>query len=219
MLLNDWLVLGLPLTLIALAMLLTAKDLPMTALPFLVVIFLLLYPLLPAGLQLFYRSRRVRTVFELEGSGSTALDDKPMPRLVLCSLLAFFALFLHGLLLFNGAFPLFGRFFFGFSGLLATQLAILVLLVVAWGLFRGRPWAWWAALIMLAFLILTATTTFLATTPADLFAGIHLAEMEREILANIPFQSYQLLLFFAPPLLVTLILLIVWRRDFALQAD
>ena len=50
----------------------------------------------------------------------------------------------------------------------------------------GRPWAWWAALVTLVLMILTATVTFLLTTPADLFAGMHLAETEREILANVP---------------------------------
>lgn len=217
MLLDDWLVLGLPLTLIALAMLLTAKDLPMAALPFLVVIFLLLYPLLPVGLRLFYRSVRVRTLFEQQGSGLAALEDKPMPHLVLGSLLAFFALFLHLPLIFNGAFPLFGRYLFNASGLLATQLAILVLIVVAWGIIRGRPWAWWGALLALAVLILSAAVTVLATTPTDLFAGMHLAEMEREILANVPLQSYQPLLFFVSPLLISLILLVAWRQEFGFR--
>ncbi|MGD8855951.1 MAG: hypothetical protein PVG33_06460 [Chloroflexota bacterium] len=218
-LLIDWLVLGLPLTLVALAMLLTSKDLPMAALPLLVIIFLLLYPLLPVGLLLLYRSRRVRILFEREGSGPAVLEGKPLAHLVLSSLLAFFTLFLHGSLLFNGAFPFFGRYLFDFPGLLSTQSAILVLIVVAWGIFRGRPWAWWAALVTLVLMILTATVTFLLTTPADLFAGMHLAETEREILVNVPLQSYQLLLFFVPPLLVSLTLLIAWRREFGLRVN
>jgi len=215
-LLIDWLVLGLPLTLIAFLMLLTSKNIPSSALPLLIVIFLLLYPILPVGLLLFYRSRRVRLLFERDGSGSAALDEKPMPRLILGSLMAFFVLFLHLPLLFNGAFPLFGRYLFDFEGLLVTQLAIVILIVVAWGVFRGRPWAWWGALFYLVIIILSATVTFLVTTPTDLFAGMHLAEMEREILQNVPLQSVHLLLLFAPPLLVTMALLIAWRREFGL---
>jgi hypothetical protein len=214
MLLSDWLVLGLPLTLIAFAMLLTSKDIPTGALPLLIVIFLLFYPLLPIGLLLFYRSRRVRAILERDGSGPAALEDKPMAYLVLGSLLTFFVLALHLPLLFNGAFPLFGRFLFDFNGLLATQLAILALIVITWGVFRGRRWAWWAALFYLALMILSATATFLATTPADLFAGMHLAETEREILRDVPLQSIHLLLLFVSPLLVTLALLIAWRRQF-----
>jgi hypothetical protein len=68
-------------------------------------------------------------------------------------------------------------------------------------------------------MILSATATFLSTTPADLFAGMHLADTEREILGNVPLQSYQLLLFFIPPLLVTLALLIAWRRAFGLGSE
>ncbi|MFN2224471.1 MAG: hypothetical protein ACK2UH_18085 [Candidatus Promineifilaceae bacterium] len=83
----------------------------------------------------------------------------------------------------------------------------------------GRPWAWWAALVTLVLMILTATVTFLLTTPADLFAGMHLAETEREILANVPLQSTQLLLLFVPPLLVSLVLLIAWRREFGQGID
>lgn len=215
-LLTDWLVLGLPLTLIAFLMLLTSKDIPSSALPLLIAIFLLLYPLLPGGLLLFYRSHRVRALFEQRGSGSAALEDKPISHLVLGSLLAFFVLFLHLPLLFNGAFPLFGRYLFDLSGLLATQMAIAALIVITWGVFRGQSWAWWAAVLYLILMILTATTTFLVTTPADLFSGMHLAEMELEILDNVPLQSYHLLLLFVPPLLVTLALLIAWRRAFGL---
>ncbi|MGD2078603.1 MAG: hypothetical protein PVH18_09485 [Chloroflexota bacterium] len=215
-LLTDWLVLGLPLTLIAFLMLLTAKDIPSSALPLLIAIFLLLYPLLPGGLLLFYRSDGVRTLFEQDGSGPAALEEKPLAHLVLGSLLAFFALFLHLPLLFNGAFPLFGRYLFDLNGLLATQIAIAALIVVCWGVFRGRPWAWWAAVLYLILMMLTATITFLVTTPADLFSGMHLAEMERQILDNVPLQSYQLLLLFVPPLLVTLALLVTWRRTFGL---
>jgi hypothetical protein len=216
MLLADWLLLGLPLTLIAFAMLLTSKDIPASALPLLIAVFLLLYPVLPVGLLLFYRSRRVRTLFERDGSGSAAMEDKSIPRLVLGSLLAFFVVFLHLPLLFNGAFPMFGRFLFDFNGLLATQIAVLMLVVVSWGIFQGRRWAWWGAFIYLTFMILSATMTFLNTTPVDLFAGMHLAEAEQEILRAVPLQSFHLLLLFVPPLLVTLSLLLAWRQDFGL---
>jgi hypothetical protein len=219
MFLYDWLVLGLPLTLIAFAMLLTSKDIPIGALPLLIVIFLLLYPILPIGLLLFYRSRRVRVALERDGSGSAALESKPLAHLVLGSLLTFYVLALHLPLLFNGAFPLFGRFLFDFNGLLVSQLAILVLIVVTWGVFRGRRWAWWGAVLYLAWMILSAATTFLARTPADLFAGMHLAETEREILRNVPLQGVHLLLLFVAPLLVTLVLLIAWRRQFGLDSD
>lgn len=219
MLLIDWLVLGLPLTLIAFAMLLTSKDIPIGALPLLVVIFLFLYPLLPVALLFFYRSRPVRLLFEQDDLGPAALERKPMPHLVLGSLLTFFFLFLHLSLLFNGAFPLFGRYLFDLSGLLATEAAILLLALLAWGVFSGRLWAWWGALIYLMLTILSAATTFLVTTPADLFAGMNLAEMERDILRDIPLQGSHLLLFFIPPLLVTLALLIAWRRKFGLGSS
>jgi len=83
----------------------------------------------------------------------------------------------------------------------------------------GRRWAWWSALIYLSVIILSATTTFQTTTPADLFAGLHLAQTEREIVRDVPLQSYHLLLPFVPPLLFTLALLLAWRRDFGLSVD
>jgi ABC-type molybdate transport system permease subunit len=79
--------------------------------------------------------------------------------------------------------------------------------------------AWWSALIYLSVMILSATATFLVTTPADLFAGMHLAETEREIVRDVPLRSYHLLLLFVPPLLLTLALLLAWRRDFGLGVD
>jgi hypothetical protein len=68
---------------------------------------------------------------------------------------------------------------FYLPGLPATQTTILVLVVIARGLVRSRPWAWWGALITLIFTILTTAAAFLVTTPADLLAGMHLAARDR----------------------------------------
>ncbi len=65
-------------------------------------------------------------------------------------------------------------------------------------------------------MIVSAAATFLATTPVDLFAGMHLAETEREIVRDVPLRGAHLLLLFVPPLLVTLALFIAWRRQFGL---
>jgi hypothetical protein len=212
-----WLVLGLPLAIVAFLMLLTAKDLPPSSLPFLIVSFVLVYPILPLLLRHFYHSRDVETTFAAHDPREGWLEETPLRILVLSSLLICFGLALHVPMLFNGLFPLFTGFLSGLEGLQALGLSALLMAFLAWGVLVRKLWAWWGALMLLGFLLLSAIAAFLTTDPASIWARTHFAPLEMEMVQNMPLQGYMLALFAGGPVLITMILLATSRRFFTTQ--
>lgn len=212
-LLYVWLVLGLPLTIVATAILLASKELPTSAFPALILAFLLLYPVLPLILLRFYRGRAVKEIFSLSGHGRDWTERLPRRVQVTGSLLIFFILALHFPMLFIGIFPLFGRYLFGFQALIALDIAVILLVGLTWGYFGRRMWAWWGAVVYLVFMITSTTITFLTVEPLAIFRGMGLSGLEWEIVQNVPLEGIHLVFLFVLPLVVTLVVLVTTRRQ------
>lgn len=217
-LLYDWLVLGAPLSILVVAILLTAKDLPTSAAPLLVLGFLLLYPVLPLLFIAFYRSQPVQMTLDHKGRGHDWTEALPQRILVIGSLMIFFILALHVPILFNGIFPLFGRYHFGLNAILLLDGAAILLILLTWGVFKQALWAWWGTLIHFGLLIISAAITFLTVDTMTIFEGMKLTGLEWEVVQNVPLEGFHLALLFLLPLLATFILLLVSRRYFTLKS-
>lgn len=204
-LLWDWLILGLPLSIIIFLMLVTSKNPSPGSIPVLLFAFLLLYPVLPIALIRLYRSHNFRAAFDSRGAGSNWIDRTPLPVLVLGTLLILFLMALHVPTLFNGAFPLFGRFLFELEGMLALDVSIMALGLLAWGVLTGREWAWWGTAGFLALMALSSIITFLATSPQELLANMRFAGLEMDALRNVPLKGYHLVFLVSLPLCATFI--------------
>lgn len=213
-LLWDWLVVGLPVSLVLLFMLFTAKTLPIALAGLVTACVGLSYPLVPLLLVRFYRSRNVRLTVETRDPNPSRLERMPLPVLVLGSLCLFYTLLLHVPMLMNGLFPLFGHFLTGRQGFTALAGAIPGLLGVAWGVFRQRAWAWWAALIGLGVLTVSVVYTLGRTRYAHLLALWNLPATEIRWLQGIPIQGYHLAVFVGLPLALTVAVALVSRRYF-----
>jgi hypothetical protein len=83
--------------------LVTSKRVSLVGLPFVVLGFLLLYPVLPIALLSFYRSRAAQSAFRDADAAPSWLSDTPESVRVAASLLGLLALFLHFPLLFRGS--------------------------------------------------------------------------------------------------------------------
>ncbi len=213
-LLYDWLVLGLPLSILVLGILLSSKDLPTSALPFLVLGFLLLYPVAPLLLIAFYRSQPAIETFAQQSRGHDWTAPTPQRILVIGSLMIFFILALHVPILFNGIFPLFGRYLFGLGAILFLDVAVIALIFLTWGTFRRKLWAWWGALIYLALMFSSATITFLTVDPMAIFRGMKLTGLEWEVVQEVPLEGYHLAFLFVLPLILTFFLVLTSRMYF-----
>jgi hypothetical protein len=172
------------------------------------------YLILPWALLRFYRSRDLRLTLESRDPKPHWLDSRPTAVLVLCLLYAFYGIVLHIPFLFNGLFPLFGRFLTGLPGIVGLDLAILLLVLLTWGTFQRKAWAWWSSLAYLGAMTLSVAITFGATSYPDLLAIANFPAREIEFLDGIPLQGYHLAVFFGLPLLATVILLAASRRHF-----
>lgn len=213
-LLVDWLILGLPLSLIALVMLVTSKNVTAVSLPFVALGFLLLYPVLPVMMLRFYRSPATERRFQATGISSNWLATTPQLVLVAGSLMMFLALLLHFPLLFDGFFPFFGHVVLGLPGVLIVDLSIATCVILMLGVLRRSYWAWWCALLFLGLIVASASVTFLTVLPHEIVSQMRFAPLEIEALSGIPMQGYQLALFFGLIPVATLISIAMSHRHF-----
>ncbi len=213
-----WLVAGFPLSLIIFMMLLTSKDLPASSLPFLIFAYLLFYPILPILLLRFYRSSKTKVLFYRSELKSSWWDTIPQPVLVVGGLMIVILAAFQVPLLFNAAFSLFGQLVMKMTGALWIGASSLVLGVLIWGILRQKLWGWWGSVLFFSFHVLSAGITFMRISPQALVDTLHFPEFENEILAtvlsNAPISSLHITILIVLPPLATLLLLIVFRRDF-----
>jgi hypothetical protein len=216
-LLWDWIIFGLPLSIIIFLMLLTSKDLPQSALPFLILSFILLYPILPIALLALYRHRNMRLSFQNRNAGwdwFTKLQDSTH---VLASLILLIIIAMHVPLLFNGVFPFFGDFLYELQGYILLDLSILFLVGMLWGILKQKHWAWWGTLIFLVLITSSAIMSFLSVEPVEILTNLRFPSFEMEILQNVPILGYHLAILFCLPLLVTILFQIFTRKRFIMS--
>jgi hypothetical protein len=218
-LLVDWLMVGLPLSLVALVILFTSKRPSVASLPVIVLGFLMLYPVLPIALLRFYRSLAAKRVFGATDAPSNWLSDTPQSVRVAASLLVFLALVLHFPLLLGGLFPLFGQVATGLRGILLIDVSITATGILAWGMARRRRWAWWGAVVFLGLLTGSLVVTFLAKRPHEIVALMPLAPLEAEAVSGIPMRGYHLALLAGIIPTATLVAVAVSRRDFVVSSS
>jgi hypothetical protein len=213
-LLIDWLIVGSPLSLVALAILVTSKNLGPASLPAVVLGFLLLYPVLPIVLLWFYRGQAASRVLRPIGGSAGWLSDTPQSVRVAASLLVLLALVLHFPLLLGGLFPLFGQVAAGLRGVLLIDVSIAATAILIWGIVRRFQWAWWCAVVFLGLLTCSLAVTFLTNEPHEIVALMPLAPQEVEAVSGIPMRGYHLALLAGMIPAATLIAVVVSRRGF-----
>jgi len=195
-LLLDWLIVGLPLSLIAIAILLTFKNITVAGLPFVVLTFLLLYPIVPIMLLKFYRNPSTQYRLKKPGSFTNWLSRTPQLILVISSLMVLLTILLHFPLMFNSFLPIFGHTIIGLAGTIVISLLIATSMVIALGIAQRKYWAWFSALLFIGLLILSLSITFLAITPQEIIAQMRFAPLEVEALSGIPMRGYYFIVFF-----------------------
>ena len=199
-----WLVVGAPLVILVFFVLVASKELSLFAAILAMILLAASYLIVPGALIRFYGSRDVRLTFERKDPDASWVERVPMPALVLGTLLLFYAFMLHIPILFNGVFPLFGRYLVGLQGILALDLSIACLACLSWGVFRQRTWAWWGSLVYLGTLTLSLVSTLVSSSYADILAVMRFPPREMEFLEGLPLQGVHLAALIGVPLALTL---------------
>jgi hypothetical protein len=212
--LGFWLVAGVPLTVVFLFVLFTAKELSIPVALIVLAALAVSYPALPAVLIWFYRSRDVRLTFETRNPQSYWIEAVPQPVLVVCAVCLFCMVVLHLLILFNGLFPVFGILLNDIQGILVIDLSILWLACLIWGLLRLKRWAWWGALVYFGLLACSTILTLSVSGLSDILSATRFPPFEMQILSNIPLTGIHFAPLVGIPLLITLGLIAFSRRYF-----
>lgn len=140
-----------------------------------------------------------------------------MPVLTLSGLYAFFAVMLHIPILFNGLFPLFGRFLTGLGGIAALDASIWTLAWLTWGTIRRRRWAWWGGLIYWVAMTVSWGATFASYSWSELLTVLQFPARELEFLGGIPAHGAHLALLICTPMAIAVVGIVVSRRHFGLD--
>jgi hypothetical protein len=206
-------ILGVPLLVVS-VFLLSFKELSAPAAWLVLAILGLSYLIGPGLLIRFYDSRDVRQTFAARDGRTYRIETVPMPVLVLAALFVFYVVAMQVPLFFHGLFPLFGRWLSGAPGAVLLESSVIVLLVLTWGVWRRRAWAWWGALAYFVLLTCSVAVTLLRSRFAEIVTGAQLPPAEVEMLQGVPLQGVHLVPFVGIPLLITLGVIIVSRRHF-----
>jgi hypothetical protein len=217
--LGFWLVVGVPLMVVFLFVLFTAKELSIPVSAIVLVSLALSYPAVPVVLLWFYRSRDVRLTFEDKDPRSYWVESVPQPLLVVCAVCLLCIVVLHLLILFNGLFPLFGILLHDIPGILLIDLSIVWLVCLIWGLLRRKVWAWWGSVVCFALLACSTIFTLSVSSLSDIFSATRFPPFEMEILGNIPLAGIHFAPLVGIPLLITLGLIVFSRRYFGGQGQ
>jgi len=212
--LGFWLVTGLPLSAGLLFILFASKELSPVGALIAVILVGSSYLVLPGVLIRFYRSRDVQLTFEARDPSPSWVERIPLPVLTLCSLYLLYIVFLHVPILFNGVFPLFGVLLSGMPGIFVSDVLIMCLACLVWGMLRLRKWAWWGSLAYFGALTSSLMVTLPRFSLLDLFSKMHFPPREMEFLQGLPFHGFHVALMLAIPLAVTLGLIIFSKRYF-----
>jgi hypothetical protein len=213
-LLGFWLVAGVPLIVVFLFVLLSAKDLSPAGALIAVVCLGLSYTVVPGLLIWLYRSRDVSLTFETRDRRSYWIDVLPLPVLVLCSLFLLYAIALHILILFNGIFPFLGVWLSDLQGILLIDVSIMCLVGLIWGTLRLRTWAWWGSFAYFGLLTSSSLLTLSMSSFSDILSRMRFPETEMGILQGLPLHGVHFAALTAIPLLITLGLIVYSKRCF-----
>lgn len=212
----SWLIVGLPLTLIALLMFTTSKDPSVIGFLAALPIAALVYPIAPLLAIRIYRSERIRCTFEETDPTPSWLANIPLSVRVLCVLLVLNIFALHGMVLLNGLFPFFGVLLVDVQGILALDVTFLLLGIAIWGLARLQPWAWWGTLVVFAVLTASTLLTLPRYTVGSIMALTRFAPLEIGTFSKLPFLDASPTLAAVLPLL-TMLGMVGWvRRHFTI---
>lgn len=213
-LLYSWLVLGVPLICVFLFILFSSKDLSPVVALLAIILMALSYLLVPGLLIRFYQSRDVRWTFETRDPNPHWIERKPLPVLVLSTLLIFYTIILHVPIFFQVMFPLFGTWLSGMEGIVVITIAILSLVWLTWGVLRRRAWAWWGSLIYVGLLALSSVSTLVTSSLEEMLATLSFPPTEMEAFQAVPLQGVHFAPLIGLPLLLTVAVIILSRRHF-----
>ena len=171
--------------------------------------------ILPVLVLRFYKSEKVKMIFESHDSNIYWTEKYPFSLLALNLFLIIAILTLHIAIFSQGIFPVFGRIMLGRQLIHIISLCILILGILMDGVIRLKTWAWWGSTAYLSLLTISAVLSFSRHSFYDIVIMMDLPAYEMEFLDKLVLlHDFHLVGLIALPLLVALGLLVYSKRYF-----
>lgn len=208
---STWII-GLPLVVVALFVLVGAKELTLAGGIFAGAALIFGYFILPAIMIAFYKSPIVRLAFKPSRS-PIIMDNFPVPLLTLAMLdLVFFVVF-NLLAVCNGIFPFFGSWLNASNGVIALTGCIAILIIQGYGLLFRYRWAWWLRFVFSTVLGLNCIWTCITTTYDQILAAMNFPPSEISMLGGIPAQGWHFAFMLGLTFILSLVMVIRARES------
>jgi hypothetical protein len=163
----------------------------------------------------FYKSEKVRSIFEGHDANTYWTERYPFPLLALILLLIILIIVLHSAIFFQSLFPMFGQIMLGRQSVYLLAFCILFSGVLIYGTVRLKTWAWWSSLAYLSLLTISTVMSFSRYDFHEIILMTHLPAYEMELINGLAMlHDYRLVSLFAPPLLAALGLVLYSKRYF-----
>lgn len=134
------------------------------------------YLLLPTIGILFYGGRNIRATFEHCNPTPSWLEQCPLPVLALALMLALSMVSMTMLCFVNFAIPFFGIILSGWAGAIGLLCGFGICGLLAVGVFKRRPAAWWGTLAMLLLGVSSQMITYSRIDMMDYYAAMGYAD-------------------------------------------
>ena len=180
---------------------------------------LIVLVILPLLALWFYKSDKVRSVFETHDPNLYWTERYPLPLLAVLILLLISIIAIHVAMFFQAIFPLFGRILLGRQSVYILAFCILVFIILVYGIARLKIWAWWGSLVYVSLLTISSVMTFSRYRFYDIVQMMNLPAYELEFIDKmLLIHDYRLVGLITIPLLVALVLIIYSKRYFLMGA-
>ena len=147
---------------------------------------LMFYVALPGAYVWFFASPHTRATCERRDPRERWTDRCPLPVLALSLLAAGGAVSLPALAAYRWALPCFGAILSGGAGAAFALGLLLALAGIAWGAYRLRPAAWWAALALLLGWSVSTGLTFMRRPLVEYYAAMGMPTEQLAMMAQLP---------------------------------
>jgi hypothetical protein len=141
-----------------------------------------IYLVIPGALVLFYGSRHVKATCEFRDPKVRWTDRCPLPVLALSLMYGLGALAMPMAIGYGGILPLFGYLLSGAPGILALLAVAVLMAYLAWGTYRLKLPAWWAAMGFTVLFGISGIVTFLQIDMMEMYERMGMPAQQLEII-------------------------------------
>ena len=171
---------------------------------------LIIFPVLAL---LFYKSEKVKLVFEEDINDEYWIERYPNSILAILLLFVIMIIVMHIAIFFQSVFPMFGQIMLGRQSVYIIALCILIMGILIYGIAQLKTWAWWGSIVFISLLTISSIMTFSRFSLYDIILKMGLPAYEMELLNKMTvIHDIHLTVSIAYPLIAVLGLTIYSKR-------